>query len=276
MAYTLEGTGDLQGQLIVTGRRERLRAQALKDIKAAALSHLREYGAADLSLRAVARDAGISAPGLYRYFNGRDELLTALIADGYNDLADHLAVAVGMDPSALSGLDRRPPQPDETVTGSADIADRLRAACRAYREWAVTHPNEFGLIYGDPIPGYAAPADGETVRANRRVGLLLGGLVIEAFASGRARVPDSFDTPELRQKLAPLVDDMGADVDGPALGAMLALWSRLHGIISLEAFGHLAWLFEDDASALFEAELATMLDQLGVNELPHVVRLGAK
>lgn len=248
----------------MAGRRERLRRATVGDIKKAALTHLRAHGAADLSLRAVARDAGISAPGLYRYFDGRDELLTALIADGYNNLADHLAVAVGMDPSVLSGVDRRAPRSDFGASSGSDVADRLRAACRAYRSWAVAHPNEFGLIYGDPIPGYSAPLEGATVQANRRVGLLLGGLVIEAWQQDRLQVPRSFQAPALAEKLAPLKDDMGVDVPPEVLGAMLALWGRLHGMVSIEAFGHLAWLFADDASSLFEAELEALLEQFGI------------
>ena len=55
------------------------------EIKAVARRHLETDGS-NLSLRAVARDMGMVSSALYRYFASRDELLTALILDAYNDL----------------------------------------------------------------------------------------------------------------------------------------------------------------------------------------------
>ena len=49
------------------GRRERLRAEAIEQIKAAAFEQVRTEGAGGVSLRAVARAVGMSSPGLYRY-----------------------------------------------------------------------------------------------------------------------------------------------------------------------------------------------------------------
>lgn len=248
----------------MAGRRERLRAEAIRDIKAAALGHLREHGAADLSLRAVARECGMSAPGLYRYYDGRDDLLTALIADSYNDLADHLLVAIGAPTGELSGSDRPRPEPTHRADAHDDVADRTRAAFRTYREWARTHPNEFGLIYGDPIPGYAAPEEGVTVVANRRVGLTLGRLYIDAWRQGRLRVHSHFADAAITDALGPLSAVVGDEVPRGAAAAMLAAWSRLHGIVSLEVFGQFDWLFGDDAEPLFEAELAAHLSDLGI------------
>lgn len=248
----------------MAGRRERLRAEAIRDIKAAALSHLRQHGAADLSLRAVARECGMSAPGLYRYYDGRDDLLTALIADSYNDLADHLLVAIGAPADELSDISRPAPHPTHRAATDADLADRTRAAFRTYREWARTHPNEFGLIYGDPIPGYAAPEEGVTVVANRRVGLALARLYVDAWFQARLRVHPRFGDEAIVSALAPMADVVGDAVPPAAAAAMLAAWSRLHGIVTLEVFGQFDWLFGQDAEPLFEAELAAHLDDLGM------------
>lgn len=248
-------------------RRERLRAELISDIKSTALAHLREHGAEGLSLRAVARDLGVSAPGLYRYYSGRDDLLTALIADSYHDLADHLLVALGADASELSGIDRRSPDPPATAAVDATPGERLLIASRAYRAWALAHPNEFGLIYGDPIPGYAAPQGGVTVEASRRVSIGLLGPILDAWSTGDLRISPAFDADlgdgaeHLRRDIAQM---SGREV--PAALGMLALsmWSWLHGIVSLEVFGQFHWMYPAGAGPMFEAALHAQLASIGM------------
>src|ERR1700691_6632190 len=75
-----------------TSIRARVRAEMTAEIKAAARRHLETEGA-NLSLRAVARDMGMVSSALYRYFASRDDLLTALILDAYNALADAVEAA---------------------------------------------------------------------------------------------------------------------------------------------------------------------------------------
>ncbi|WP_181783726.1 TetR/AcrR family transcriptional regulator, partial [Pseudonocardia pini] len=127
--------------------RDRRHAEAVREIKEAALRH---HAAGELSLRAVARDLGMSAQALYHYFPSRDELITALITDGQAAAAQ--AVAAGRE----AGGDRR---------------GRLVGAAVAYRDWAVDQPHVFRLVYGDPIPGYAAPEGGPTVAGALRLGV---------------------------------------------------------------------------------------------------------
>ncbi len=74
-------------------RRERVRAATIDEIKEIARRHIAEKGAAALSLRAIAREMGMTSPALYRYFASRDDLVTALIVDAYNSLADALEAA---------------------------------------------------------------------------------------------------------------------------------------------------------------------------------------
>ena len=69
-------------------RRDRMRDLTIAEIKATARQQMAESGTAGVSLSAIARTMEISAPALYRYFASRDDLVTALIADAYNDLAD--------------------------------------------------------------------------------------------------------------------------------------------------------------------------------------------
>lgn len=248
-------------------RRERLRAELIRDIKSTALAHLREHGVSGLSLRAVARDLGVSAPGLYRYFSGRDDLLTALIADSYHDLADHLLVALGADASALSGIDRQPPQPPHRLDEHATPGDRMVAVARAYRAWGLAHPHEFGLLYGEPIPGYAAPEGGVTVEANTRVGTTMLRPIIEGWSAGALRIPDAFDVdlgPGVRTLREDISALLGDEIPVALAGLAVSMWGWLHGIVSLEVFGQFAWIYPDNAEPLFEAAVRAQLASVGL------------
>src|SRR5215212_8397231 len=141
--------------------RERVRAELTTEITDAARRQLAEVGAAALSLRAVAREVGMVSSAVYRYFPSRDDLLTRLIIDGYDDLG--AAAEAADDPAA-------PP------------VERWLAVCRAVRVWALAHPHEYALLYGSPVPGYSAPAD--TVPAAARVGIVLGRILGDAARAG--------------------------------------------------------------------------------------------
>jgi AcrR family transcriptional regulator len=223
-------------------RRERVRHETLAELRAAALDEVREHGAVALSLRRVARRMGMSPAGLYRYVESREHLLTLLIAEGYDDLADALERA----------LAAAPPQ---------DLPARLHAVGTAYRRWAVEHPNEFGLLFGDPIPGYAAPEGGVTVEAMTRVGQALATPVLEAWQQERLRSHPALEAPALAGPLAAL-DALGGPLPSAIAARLLLTWGRLHGQVSLEVFGHHTWAFPDGCEALFDAELAVMADDL--------------
>jgi AcrR family transcriptional regulator len=250
----------------VAARRATLRREATRAIKDAALAQLREHGAVGLSLRAVAREAGMSAPGLYRYFASRDALLTALIVDGYDAMADHILVATGRPAEELSDLDRPRPAPALAVDPDADVRERFLAAALAYREWGVQHPNEFGLLFGDPIPGYAAPADGPTVAAMTRMATALGRPLVEAWLAGRLRPLDAESLAPAAGALAKMADFAEGSVLPPEVaGTLLATWGRLHGGASLEVFGHHHWIFPDGALDLFRADVLRLLHDLGID-----------
>src|SRR5260370_14832535 len=119
--------------------RERYRAQVRGEVKQAALRQLAESGPAGLSVSAIGKQLGVSGPALYRYFASRDELLTELVIDAYDDLADALRAAA----SQPAGLEPRP---------------RFEALARAYRSWALAQPHRYRLLYGPPLPGYNAHA----------------------------------------------------------------------------------------------------------------------
>ena len=223
------------------GRRARNRQQTEQELKAAALAEVRECGGVGLSLRSVARRMGMSPAGLYRYVDSREALLTWLIADGFDDLADALE--------------------DADAAAGPDVEARLQAVAIAYRAWAVAHPNEFGLLFGDPIPGYAAPDGGSTVDAMRRVGTAFAGPFLAAISEGRLRIPAAYDVEELAEPLAPM-SDLGQELSTPVWVLFLLAWGRLHGQTSLEVFGQHHWLFPDGCERLYRAEVEALLDEV--------------
>jgi len=102
---------------VVAPRRERARAATIEEIKATALALMREQHTTDVRFTDIARVMGMTPPALYRYFADRDELLTVLITDAYDDLGGRVA----------HSRDQLP---------QSDIGGRWLAAAEAYRSWA--------------------------------------------------------------------------------------------------------------------------------------------
>jgi AcrR family transcriptional regulator len=227
------------------GRRERLRTEALAQIKAAGMEQLRTEGAAGLSLRAVARAVGMSSPGLYRYFASRDELLTALITDVYDDLAHALERA--------------------RDTAGDRLPDRLRAVSLAYYDWADIHRPEFSLVFGAPVPSYSAPPGGSTTTAAQRFGAVFTGLLAEAWDEHADRVLRPPVLP-LRPDVRLAVGDVVLPDDPRFVGVATRLWSRLHGVLALGLFGHLLPQTVEPTAVrtLYEAEVEDALATLGL------------
>ena len=227
------------------GRRERLRTEAVQQIKAAGMDQLRTEGAAGLSLRAVARAVGMSSPGLYRYFASRDDLLTALITDVYDDLA--------------SALERA-----RDAAGPL-LPDRLRAVCLAYYDWADAHRPEFSLVFGAPVPSYSAPRDGSTTTAAQRFGAVFTGLLAEAWVEHAEHVVRPPVLP-LRPDVRLAVGDVPLPDDPRFVGVATRLWSRLHGVLALGLFGHLLPQTVEATAVrtLYEAEVEDALHSLGL------------
>ncbi|GII21139.1 TetR/AcrR family transcriptional regulator [Planosporangium mesophilum] len=222
--------------------RARVRAEMTEEIKAAARRHLATDGA-NLSLRAVARELGMVSSAIYRYFASRDELLTALIVDAYD------AVGAAAE-RAEAGVDR------------ADLLGRWLAACRAVREWALANPHEYALIYGSPVPGYAAPPD--TVPPASRVGLLITAILADGFAAGKLAAEQGQPVPQpLRPELAALVGQLVPGVPEPLLARGMTAWIQLFGAVSFELFGQLNNMIEDRGT-FFEYQMRTAARVVGL------------
>lgn len=224
-------------------RRERYRAETLAEIKVRALAHMTRDGIGALSLNAIANEMGMTGPALYRYIDSRDELLTMLIADGFTSLAGYLEAAEA--------------EPAESA------ADRMSKVSRAYRQWALEHTTEFGLVFGDPIPGFAAPQDGPTVEANLRAMSALARSFAAMWRESGGRAAPGVVSPSLAKGL---LEGAGQVIEGlppEALAEMMGSWSRLHGVVTLEVWGHLVYAV-GDVDAYFEYELSACQQRAGV------------
>ncbi|NUR89132.1 MAG: TetR/AcrR family transcriptional regulator [Nonomuraea sp.] len=197
--------------------RERVRAELTREIADIARRQLATEGAGGLSLRAVAREMGMVSSAIYRYFPSRDDLLTALIIDGYN--------AVG---EAVEQADAACPR--------GDYPGRWLAVCHAARDWAVASPHEYALLYGSPVPGYQAPQD--TVAAAVRDTVVMGTLVSEAYQAGALRpIEDAPMPPEGLARDAAEVRAVIPGVPDDVVFRAVAAWTGLYGWLSFELFG---------------------------------------
>lgn len=216
------------------GARARARAETTRAILDVARRQLAEQGAAALSLRSVAREVGMVSSAVYRYVASRDELLTRLIVEAYDAVGERAEAA--RDPAA-------PPRA------------QWRAVWRAVRAWAREHPAEYALIYGSPVPGYAAPA--ETIAAAARVGLVLAAIVVEhgdpAAAHGWPEV--------LREDVLPGVPP------SLAVPAVVA-WTQLYGTVGFELFGQYEGVVVD-RDAYFDAVAGHAADSVGLGAREH-------
>jgi AcrR family transcriptional regulator len=227
---------------VATTVRASARAEMTERIKQVAREHLAVDGA-NLSLRAVARDLGVVSSAVYRYFASRDELLTALILDGYASLGEAAEQA-------------------EAAAPRRDLAGRWIALGRGLRSWALANPHEYALLYGSPVPGYAAPQD--TVGPASRPVLVMVAIMRDAVATGVA-VPAGPRLPR------PVRTDLGRLQADPVYGGVppavfargMTAWAQVFGTLSFELFGRLTNAVED-FDAYFDYQLRAMAAYLGL------------
>ncbi|MCW3838758.1 TetR/AcrR family transcriptional regulator [Micromonospora yasonensis] len=227
--------------MVAHSLRARVRAGMIDEIKAVARRHLATDGA-NLSLRAVARDMGMVSSAIYRYFPSRDDLLTALILEAYEALGDAVE-------AADAGVDR------------ADLRGRWHAAFRAARTWALANPAEYALLYGSPVPGYAAPAD--TVAPASRPPLTLVGILCDGVADGRLDPPAEELSEPLRTDVAELGVLLAVDLPPALLARGMAGWTQLFGLISFELFGRINGMLPH-RDEYFDHQTGLMADLVGL------------
>ena len=209
-------------------------------IKDAAWKQITEYGAPALSLRAIARELKITAPAIYNYFPDRDALVTALIIDAFISFGDW----------QLKARDSFPPN---------DLDGRMKAIGLTYRDWAHTYPQRYQLIFGTPIPGYKGPVEKIFPSSARSLSALVS--VVEGLrVAGRLKI-DSFPKikPEYKASFE-MWKTYGGEADALSLSVAMIIWSRVHGIVSLEIGGNLP-PFGTKGDALYLYELNSIGQQ---------------
>jgi AcrR family transcriptional regulator len=222
--------------------RAQARLETIEQIKQIAREHLAVDGP-NLSLRAVARDLGVVSSAVYRYFASRDELLTALIIDGYTAMADAIEEA-------------------EATVARRDLSGRWFAVGRAAREWALENQHEYALLYGSPVPGYAAPED--TIEPASRPVIVAMGILRDGVARGVVETPSDRLPRAVRADLEAIRSTPGfEDVPTNLLARGMSMWALLFGTISFELFGRLTNAVTD-YDAYFDHQLRVMTRYLGL------------
>jgi len=191
-------------------RREEKHPDLFTAIKDSAWKQIAEFGAPALNLRAIARDLGIAAPSIYNYFLSRDNLVTMLIVDAYNSLAEAQEATL-------------------ETNASASLSIKLFSLGIAYRDWSVTFPQRYQLIFGTPIPNYHAPDDVTTAAATRALVPLIK--VIQDLQKEKTLRTERLAgmSPKLESMLKSWQEVEGSS-DIEALYLAIVIWSRVHGL----------------------------------------------
>ncbi|SDP75515.1 transcriptional regulator, TetR family [Actinopolyspora xinjiangensis] len=241
-------------------RREQLRAATELDIRRHARELLVREGQEAVTLRAIARELGITAPALYRYYDSREDLLARLAEDICGDLSTEL---------------------NETMRDVDDEhLSKVFAVCRGFRRWALAHPREFALVFATPAntgggrPGAEqrdSPHDpAESTTRGDELGSVFLSVVGPLMAEGVTNSPPPSVPDELREGLADSQRDLatafnthGIEMPPEAVSAeavymLLRWWARLYGQVALEVFEKFPFDVSH-ADRLFES----VLEELG-------------
>jgi AcrR family transcriptional regulator len=220
----------------------RLRHELTEEIKRVALAQLELGGPAAVSLRGIAREVGVSPAALYAYFENLEDLLTALITDGFNDLAEAVEAAIEQK-------------------GTAGVGESLLAGVLAYRRWALDHTALFRLLYFSPVPDYVAPREGPTLDANLRVCAAFLRVLVDAWNNGLLPTPEPGPAVEVQK----FEDRFGLVITSDQLRESVGCWGEFHGLVSLEVGGHINnhWT---DPEEMYRALMRTMLRRVGLIE----------
>ncbi|WP_433679741.1 TetR/AcrR family transcriptional regulator [Nocardia sp. CA-119907] len=216
------------------------------DIRRVARALLVDHGPDAVTLRAIARELGITAPALYRYYNSHEDLLESLRLEFCADLAAELS--------------------EQIATLPDDGAVQFFAICKGFRRWALAHTREFTLVFASPGAGRA--------RMLRRFDEPFGRIFLAA--AGRLLATYDVVTPptdvipaELRDDLVLFQTELLAALSEsgqkfPAekldLGVtylMIQIWARLYGHVTLEVFGNYP-IPLSNPEILFDAMLADL------------------
>jgi AcrR family transcriptional regulator len=208
----------------------------------------------EVTLRAVARELGLTAPALYRYAPSHEDLvrIVALAIDA--DVAERITRAAERQPAD-------------------DPAARIVAAAVEFRRWALENRHEFSLVFTNVDVDCI-----DELQSEASTGLTFSALLFELWAERQVPIPRLDD---LDPGLAAILRDpmVPADLTGvpdEMRGLVWVLeraWSRLYGTVTLEVFRHIDPRIVEEAH-LFRAMIEDQAGPLGMTEdLPRLRRL---
>ncbi|MFI0485546.1 TetR/AcrR family transcriptional regulator [Actinomadura sp. 9N215] len=233
-----------------SSRRDRLRQETLAEIREAARTLLTTRGPAAVTINAVAREVGMSGPALYHYFSGHDDLVQAVTADFFAELAAEMRAA--RDARARTG---------------GSISARLLAACRAMRGWAIAHPAEFGWIFTSPVPAAVTRSpDSARNLAGRDFERVFQEEIATLWETNPFPVPDDVP-PAVREQLRVYVDRLGVKVPVEVVYVTTSCWIRLYGLLCMEVLNQLDYIYTD-VEPIYEECLQEMAGMLGLDYEP--------
>ena len=241
-------------------RRERVRATTMEEITATARRLLVEQGPDAVSLRAIAREMGMTAPGLYRYFGSHKELLRHVCAEMFRELNAGIRQAIdeAVSPLAMEC------QVSEAET-RARLTRKMVAACGEFRRWSLANKDEFAQLFGVPLPDMSY--DGSNDIAEQCAMEFAGtfyGLFVELWTKSPFPIPaDEAIDPALRAQLARFSAKFGNVAPDGAMLVFLRCWMLLYGALAMELFGHLDFAL-DDPSPMFEYTLHDLAMKVGL------------
>jgi len=234
-------------------RRDRLRAATSEEIIQTARRLVVESGPEAMSLRAIAKEMGMTAPGLYRYFDSHDELLRHVCASIFTELGSDIH-------QAIQGAGTAAEPPDQATK----LTVKMVAACQEFRRWALNHQAEFSLLFGVPLPGLN---DGRYDIADECALAFAGTfftLFLELWTTAPFPVPPTADVdPGLRDQLSRYRGALGTDIPVGAVLTFLRCWTVLYGAVAMEVFGHMRFALEDPAP-MFELTLSDLAALVGL------------
>ncbi|MEU6609494.1 TetR/AcrR family transcriptional regulator [Streptomyces shenzhenensis] len=150
-------------------RRNRERAEARELILSSARDVARRDGWDAVTMRRLADEIEYSANFAYRYFTGRDDILLALVREGFARLRDSMeSAATHAGPGPVGG---------SAAGASGTAAAAVRRAAHAYLDFAMAEPDLYQLMYG--LGGVRVPAT-DAWDEGQAVGDLLTGLLATA------------------------------------------------------------------------------------------------
>lgn len=223
------------------GKRAAAREEMMRRILEAGRAQLDRDGVEALSLREVSREIGVVSSAVYRYVASRDDLLTLLVVDCYNDVGD----AVDADDQASAG--------ESAKRRYIEVAARMR-------RWATAHPERWTLLYGTPVRGYAAPSE-QTNEPGTRV--LSRFMEIAGQAAGETSGRGLGVDEGLERFLVTEQEQFGTSLSPGAMVVAASLWSGTVGAITAELFGQWGPMDAEVREPMFAAQvraLSTILD----------------